>query len=447
MTKKIDIKKIKKILFSLDMAMVLSIFAIIVTVFYFYPNFMVNKPKGLLHELNHNTLVMDATFSPDSKYIATGSSGSLFLGLFNVSGATRVWDVESGRLLHTFHADYVRPSMIKSVKFSPDSKLIASCATDGVVRLWDVKSGKLMLSLVHRTPDTAAPMSYCKINFSHNGKMLATAVSDWNVKVWNVETGQLLQTFSHTTSESVDLETRQLLHDTISGYQEVYNGIFSNDDKLVITGDGDVTAKIWDVKTGNLLRILSNPTPHLFPYKSRSHVTLSNDGKQIMLYSDYFNPEIWDLNTGAFVHVLASDMQTIQKFVPEARKERIGIGSGNANFSHNNRLIINGGFLNLAQIWQVNTGELLLTLKHGEPKGGQWVERAVFSPSDDFVLTASTDGTTKLWDTKSGRLVTTFYDTSSDDHGYKPAEFSNNGKYIFTTKHKTVSVWKFIPNI
>ena len=442
-------KKIKKSLFSLNTVIVLSIIALIaVTGSYFYQNTISNKPEGLLHTLKHDKYVENAAFSPDSRYIATTTYGSLLFGLYNVTnspklistlfnlnGVIKIWDVESGRLIRTFYPDYIQHSMTNCVEFSPDSKLLAGSSLDGIVRIWDVDSGKLLHSLKHRPTNTAAPFYNCRLNFSNNGEMLATAVSYQNVRVWDVETGNLLQTYTH-------------IHSPSGFKQEVYNGIFTNDDKQVITADGNVSAKVWDVKSGELLATFSNPV--IRKHGSRSYVTLSNNGKLVLLYSDYFSPEIWDLKTGALLHVLSNDIESLQKIIPNYSSKE-DIGSWNANFSHNNRFIVNGGFCNIAQVWDVRSGKLFHTLKHGKigPAGNRyWVYSAVFSPDDKFILTMSSDGTAKVWETKSGMLVYIIPDPSPSTSGFKKAEFTNNGKYIFTTSadSKTVRIWKFSPN-
>ncbi|HEY1380751.1 MAG TPA: serine/threonine-protein kinase, partial [Gemmataceae bacterium] len=74
-------------------------------------------------------------FSPDGKRLASGSK----------AGAALIWDVASGRLLHTCRASPVQRAhfgTVESVAFSPDGRLLAAGDFPGVVRLWDVETGK-----------------------------------------------------------------------------------------------------------------------------------------------------------------------------------------------------------------------------------------------------------------------------------------------------------------
>ncbi|MBZ0303482.1 MAG: protein kinase, partial [Anaerolineae bacterium] len=75
--------------------------------------------------LGHTGNIWSLAFSPDSRYIATGSADRTI----------RIWDVDTGDVLavlegHTWD--------VNSVAFSPDGQLLASGSADGTVRLWQV---------------------------------------------------------------------------------------------------------------------------------------------------------------------------------------------------------------------------------------------------------------------------------------------------------------------
>jgi WD40 repeat protein/serine/threonine protein kinase len=75
---------------------------------------------------------------------------------------------------------------------------------------------------------------------------------------------------------------------------------------------------------------------------------------------------------------------------------------GFAAFDSAGRRVLNAGEDGTARVWDVTTGDLLLTLRHG---ANVW--HAAFSPDGQRVVTAGDDGTTRLWDADTGQLQLT----------------------------------------
>jgi WD40 repeat protein len=142
-------------------------------------------------------LVLGVAFSPDGKLLATAIGHDRQLA--PLPGEVRLWDPTTGKLIRRLegHSDPV----LRAVAFSPDSKVVASgsVATDpeskkpvGEIKLWDVSTGKVL-----RTLRGHAGMIR-SLAFSSDGKILASCarVGEGKVKLWDVAAGTELATLT-----------------------------------------------------------------------------------------------------------------------------------------------------------------------------------------------------------------------------------------------------------
>ena len=116
--------------------------------------------------------VQSIVFDPEGKLIATG----------NWDGTAVVWNVRSGRALHTFAA---HNGVVESVAFSPDGALLATAGDDTSTKLWDLATGRRMLTLHGQT-------SAVVLAFSPDGTRLAAGGLDGAVRVYVLPTDELM---------------------------------------------------------------------------------------------------------------------------------------------------------------------------------------------------------------------------------------------------------------
>ena len=94
-------------------------------------------------------------------------------------------------------------------------------------------------------------------------------------------------------------------------------------------------------------------------------------------------------------------------------------------FSPDGSRVVTASSDGTARLWDAKTGASLLTLKGHT----NWVRAASFSPDGSRVVTASDDGTARLWDAKTGLPLITWADHQG---AVNAAAFSPNGEQVVT---------------
>jgi hypothetical protein len=88
-----------------------------------------------------------------------------------------LWEPISGQERRSFDGD---PGPVRSLAFSPDSKLLASAGDTGLIFLWDTATGKQLRRLVGHSNRVNA------LCFSPDGKLVVSAGLDGTLRLWRI---------------------------------------------------------------------------------------------------------------------------------------------------------------------------------------------------------------------------------------------------------------------
>lgn len=224
------------------------------------PSVPTNFNIGLMHNLDHSSVVCCVKFSNDGKNLATGCNRS-----------AQIYDVETGEKVHTFTEDENVPGdlYIRSVCFSPDNKLLAAGAEDRTVKVWDIEKKIL------RTKFIGHELDIYSLDFSKCGQYIVSGSGDKKARIWDVEKGECLFVLGN---------------EEVGPKDGVTSVAFSPDGRLVAAGSLDRIVRLWDAQTGYFLERYEGHMDSVYS------VAFSPDGKSLASGSLDKTLKLWDLS-------------------------------------------------------------------------------------------------------------------------------------------------------
>ena len=411
---------------------------------------VMNNPEFVFN-VGHADFIDSVCYSPDGKYIASGSDDK----------TVKIWEVETGRELRTLGGHSYD---VNSVCYSPDGKYIASSSRDSI-KLWEVATGECIKTLSGNNDN----YSLC---YSPDGKYIASSSRD-SIKLWEVTTGECIKTFEGHTGfiESIcyspngkyivsgswdktiklwDVASGECIK-AFAGHTDRINAVcYSPNGKYIVSGSEDKTIKLWEAATGECIKTLSGHTSPVYA------VAYSLDGKTVASGSFDHIIKIWKVATGECVKTLKAKMVvTSLSYSPDgaylassfwdneiklwdiATEECIKTFGGHTNsiysvcYSPNGKYLATGS-ADGVKLWNVTTGE------HVKKLAGQ--DDVVYSSDGKYVASSSSSKVVNLSEVATGECIKRF--EGHTDTIYSVA-YSPDGKYIASgSKDKTIKLWK-----
>ena len=351
---------------------------------------------------DHTDTVWLARFILDDKNVITGSADR----------TVKIWDADTGQLRHTIQAG----DPFNFVGFSNDDKKIVFASADRTVVIYDVQTGQL----IHTLQDPNIQGNTTHIDeiyhaiFSFDDSKILTASKDKTVKIWSAQTGQLIQTLQDPNIQG-----------NTTHIDKIDKAIFNSDgSKILTTGSYDKTVKIWNAQTGQLIQTLQGPAIMGSDTSLVDFVGFSPDSRKIIIAVSEYNEE--DELEASYSTVKILDIltgQLIQTFQdPDIKGSTTHTSYVDAvRFSLDGKTIITAsGIDKTVKRWEAQTGQLIQTLRDPATQGNtthdSYINKVKFSHDGIMMITASVDGTVKIWDSqlKSGRKQRMFNWFKSD---------------------------------
>jgi WD40 repeat protein len=370
----------------------------------------------------HQNLILSVAFSPDGRLLASGASDN----------TAKIWETPLDRPLRTF----AQAAGVNAVALSPDGTRLAGAGRDGAIKIWNTADGKQLFNLTgHTGPITG-------VSFSGNGQLLASSGSDRTMRLWNLTNGQAIGTVeahatpvravvlapganaAYTAAEDGTLKCWALPilapRNLPTHGDAVTSVAISPDGQWVVTGSTDKTVRLSNFDNGQQIRAFTGPTTAVSAVAiSPNHATIAAGFVDGQLFC-------WNAADGKLV---------------SQRKALVGAISGIA-FLPQNTQVLSAGNDGHVKLWSVMPAKKPGQLEEPPVKDLQVHPAGATSialhGNGSQLLSGGVDKSIKLWDLATGKAVKT-YGPLSD--AVTAVALSRDNSQVAAYAGKVVRIW------
>lgn len=201
----------------------------------------------------HSRYVSSIAYSPDGKYIASGSLDNTII----------LWNAASNKIIRTFTS---HTGAIRHVEFNRLGNQILSCASDNKAIVHDISNGKIIASVSQKKG------RLFRACFSPDGSKILTDDEANDLSVWNANTGRLIGKYSRAYSAKIEPNW------------------FSPDGNFLLIYNNRETASLVSLETGDTVRNFAIDKPFSF--------AISGNNKYVVIGSTKNKVKVFDLESG-----------------------------------------------------------------------------------------------------------------------------------------------------
>jgi eukaryotic-like serine/threonine-protein kinase len=395
--------------------------------------------------------------------IALHPNGNLLAAGCN-NGHVEAWNLKDG---HQVPGDFRHERTVFHVAFAASGQNLLTTSADGTARVWDLRTGKpAALPVFHR-----AAVIWAEV--AHEGKQILTACTDGLIRRWRFDTPFTAEVRSHHSEpigraalssderwllltredgpvELCDLSNPELILRDVGHGAAVRNGIFSPGGRSLVTISKPGTLEIRDVSSPDepleSRNILGLPHDVAFSPNGRLLVASGSDGV----------PQILSISDKTFLRKLSHEPVLKRAFFsPDSQKIYVvgdrsvcvwNAASGTRMFelpepfqiddcclTPDKRFLIMRAHFS-ATVCDAKSGAVICRAAHRD-----LVTNIALNADTKRLITASRDGTARVWNIPSGEPV-----TGPLDHGKEVTwcAFRPDGLLVATASaDKTARVW------
>ncbi|MBU0730090.1 MAG: caspase family protein [Proteobacteria bacterium] len=229
-------------------------------------------------------------------------------------------------------------------------------------------------------------------------------------------------------------EKPTLIINTAGHNSRIHELIFTADGKQLISASEDKTVRLWDLATGETVQIFrAQIEPG--PGGKITCAALSPDNRYLAIAGAGYQKKqkrfapilIFEMESGNIIRTLAghedpSGSKTVSSTILDLA------------FSPDGKKIVSASKDGSAKVWDFTTGNHLATLKDHKDA----IFTVAFSPDGKHIVTGSDDNNLCLWDSANGRLIKTM---SGHSEPVRTVAYTPDGKILSGSSDKTVQLW------
>ncbi|MBZ0318553.1 MAG: WD40 repeat domain-containing protein [Anaerolineae bacterium] len=277
---------------------------------------------------------------------------------------------------------------VNSIAYFSNGEFVVTVGRTSPLKVWDAQTGTLVRVLGNRTDE----IGY--VSSSHDDENILSVSNKDGIRVWDAVTGAL---------------TEQYFCEKLISIAD-----FTPDDKFIFAGSPFGKIFLWNRENGDLIREFAD-----VEIGAVLSIDFSPNKNQIFASHFWGGVNIWDIESGQLSHKIEHNLAILEVALSPNEKYFITISDK-------------------CYLWDRDNYQQIMSIQ--PLQSDQEFTHGVISPDSEYVLLVSTDYSVLLWNLQEERFVQKFI----GHKGVIPkAVFSSDGAFILTCAYDgTARLWE-----